>query len=646
MATLPRVGNSLAAAGAAGVAGEDLLVVISPCATNADATPRILGSAAAVYAQHGYCEGVEYVARHVDETALSVAFVGIPIATPGVVGRDNTSGNAGTSVTSITAGSSGVLHEHDGVLTCEVGGTVGTDQIILGLSLDGGKSTKKIRLGTATSYVVPYFGITIGATVGTLTAGQTLHTWHGTGPRGDSTGWAAAFTALADETWIPRSLINLGDMQTDTEVSAMVTLLGAYETTAGKIATMRMSVLDRLPLASLSSTSHRMSTANVTFAEVGATGDTITRASGSWITDGFATGDILTISGSASNDATLAAAATVTSATVVTLDTDDLVAEGPVANVTITGEASLTFSDAADTIVRSSGSWLADGFRIGDVVTIADSVSNNGAFTVTDVTAATLTLEANDLANEVIGATAITVTAGQTEAAWIAAISSEFASIDDDEHVDLSCGKARKFSSFSQWHLRTPAAWDASCREYQHDMHIDVWRVSDGPTGASLTDADDVRVEYDDRVGGGAASAARFTSYRTWNNRNGVFLANSLTRALDASLLVQTHNTMVVNRARNVCNSATQFKVGAVLAKSADGTLTSAARKEVESFVNTSLAKDLLANKRDEGPRCSNVQWAMASDDDFSVPEPVTTGVLTVDLNGTIHSILTTTRVR
>mgnify|MGYP006958864321 CR=1 FL=1 len=35
----------------------------------------------------------------------------------------------------------------------------------------------------------------------------------------------------------------------------------------------------------------------MTFAEVGATGDTITRAAGSWISEGFAIGDTVTVSG-------------------------------------------------------------------------------------------------------------------------------------------------------------------------------------------------------------------------------------------------------------------------------------------------------------------------------------------------------------
>ena len=650
MGTLPSASNTLATGAAASVSGSDLICLVGPVPSSYDAVPRLFGSASAVYSQHGYSELTEYAARHADETGLPFLVIGIPIATPGAVGRDDVSGNTGACVTTVTAGADGVLCEHDGVLTVITGGTVGTDQIILGLSMDGGTSTKRIRLGTATSYVIPYFGVTISFTSASLVAGDTIHTWHGSGPLADSDGWSDAFDALEAQQLQPRTMLLFGDMPSDTEVAALLVLLNAHETSADRFLLARCSVLDRLPLASMASGTHRMTAANVTFAEVGATGDTIVRATGSWATDGFATGDMLTITGSASNNATHTAKATVTNATTITLDTDDLVAEGPVANVTIVGTPSLTFADATDTVVRaggSPGSWLDDGFRVGDSVVITGTASNNGTFAVTAVTATTLTFEADDLADEVIRITTPTIAAGQTKATWMAAITTEFASIDDDEHVDLSAGKARKYSPYTGWHLRIPAAWDASLREYQHDLHIATWRKLDGPTGASLYDSDGQLVEWDDRVDGGAASAARFTSYRTWaNGPNGAFIAQSLTRALDSSLLVQTHNTLVVNRARAVCQAATESAIGRSLSLNSDGTATTESLREIESYVNAALAKDLLGNAKGEGPRVSNVTWSAATDDVLNVPEAAMNGTLTIYLLGTIHTINTLTVVR
>lgn len=59
------------------------------------------------------------------------------------------------------------------------------------------------------------------------------------------------------------------------------------------------------------------------------------------------------------------------------------------------GALTLTFNDngtSNHTIVRSAGSWLADGVGEGMDVTITGSVSNNSTFTVESVTATTLTL--------------------------------------------------------------------------------------------------------------------------------------------------------------------------------------------------------------------------------------------------------------
>jgi hypothetical protein len=598
-----------------------------------------------VYDQHGYCEAVEYAAYH----RKPIIVIGIPIATAGAIGRENTSGNTDTCVTTVAAGGDGVLAEHDGILKVTTGGTIGTNQIVLSLSLDGGTSYKTVRLGTSSSYTIPYFNVTISFAAGDLTAGETIHTWHGSGPRGDSTGWTSAFTALKNQTTQVRSVLQFGDAQTDTEVSAFLTEIDAYASTNTRFTYGRWGVIDRLPLATLSSTTHRMSAASLTFAEVGATADTITRASGSWASDGFATGDLLTITLSVSNNISTAAACTVTSATVITLDTDDLVDEGPVAGVSVVGEASLTFSDSADTITRaggSPGSWLTDGFRVGDSVTITGTVSNNGTFTVTAATALVLTLEAGDLSDEVIGITTPTIAAGQTKAAWMTAITTEFTPIDDKHRIDLSAGKGRVYSSFTNWHLRWPAGWFASKREYAHDLHVATWRKADGPVDANLWDTDGQLVEWDDYTDGGSGTAARFTTMRTYaNGPAGAFIARSMTRALDSSLLVDTHVVAVVNQARTVAQSAAEDIIGKALKKKSDGTATKESLREITSYVNQIVQTEMLSDKRSEGPRCSDITWTPADDDPLGIAEPVVNSTLAINILGTIHTVNIVTKV-
>lgn len=644
MATLPSANTAVQDTAAAVASGIDTIALWSPCAVSADGVPRLFGSAAAIYAQHGYCEGVEYAALHAARTRKPILFSGLPIATPGVVGRVNTSGNTGTSVASVAAGSSGVLAEHEGRVTVLTGGTVGTSQIVLGVSLDDGTTVRRVRLGTATSYALPFVGVTLSLTAGgTLVAGDTIITWYGSAPKSDATGWATARAALAAQLRGCRTVLLCGDLDTATEAQALVDEMNSYETANERFTLVRASVLDRAPLAAMGAHTYRMTgTPTITFAEVGEAGDTITRSAGSFIADGFQAGDLIVVTGSDGNNITAVLANV--AASVLTLGADDLVAEGPVSGVTIVGHEALVFDAAADTVTRSRGSWLDDGFRVGDSVTVAGSASNDGTRTVAAVTDTVLDL-GDGLVNETIRADAVTVTAGQTKAAWMAAIDAEFASIDAQPRIDLSAGRGRVMSPFSHWARRTPAGWFASCREYQHDLHIATWRKSDGPVGASLLDSNGNLVEWDDRVDGGAGCAARFTTLRTWaNGPGGAFVAMSLTRAADASLLSQTHNAAVVNLACTTVQLATENVIGRSLTLNADGTATREALNTIATEVNAALGLALLTS-RGEGPRASSATWTPSSTDVLNVAEAVLTGVLELNLNGTIHSVDTRVRV-
>lgn len=628
--------------------GTDVICVLAPVPVGADITPRMFGGASAVYAQHGYNEGVEYVAYHVTNTRKPVYFVGLPIGTPGVIGREDTSGNTGSSVSTLAAGSSGVLAEHDGVLTVIKGGTVGTDQIILGLSLDGGLTTRRLRLGTATSKQFDYVGITVSLTVGTLVAGDTIHTWHGSGPLSDSADWTAARTALAAKLQGFRSVLLIGDLQQDTDASAYLAELNAYETENQRFIYGRAALYDRLPQAAMAQVRARMTgSPTLTFAEVGGTGDTITRSAGSWTADGFAVGDTITVTGSVSNNVTGPIADITTGGTVIVLGTTDLVNENAVAGCTVVGTPTLTFAEvgaSGDTITRSRGSWLDDGFRTGDVITIVDTVSNNVASaTLTNVTATVLTLDTTDLTAETIGSYGVSITAGQTKATWAAELVDEFEGVDGEFRLDMSMGRYPVVSPFSGWFRRIPAAWVASVREYQHDLHVATWRKMDGPAVSALDDASD---EYDDRTDGQAASLSRFTSLRTWGNGpGGIFVSNSLTRATEGSLLSLTNNVAVVNLACTVCQLATENIVGRSLVLDDEGHATSDSLSTITSEVNTALDLALLQN-RGEGQRCSKAVWTPSADDLLNVPEANLTGVLDLVLNGVVHKVTTTVKVR
>lgn len=630
-------------AGSSGASGLDVLCVMAPVSQNADMKGRFFGNTDDLIAFHGFSDGADYCSFHFAETGLGVYFVGLPIITPGAIGRVNTSGNTGSSAVSAVAGGSGVLGEHSGSVKVLNGGTVGTDQIVLEVSADGGRSTRTVRLSTATSYTIPDIGVTLNFTVGTLNTGETVLTWFGSGPLSDATSRGTARQNLGAGTQAIRSILYIGDVATGPEAQGILDDLNTYETSNERFVYGRVSVKDRLPYSTLSHVQAIMTgSPALTFAEVGSTGDTITRATGSWLADGFAPGDWITITGTASNN--VSGPCTAVTATVITMGSTDLTPEvTSVARVTAT--PTLTFAAAGHTITRSRGSWLDDGFRVGDVPTITGSVSNNTTLgAATAVTATVLTFGAG-VVDESASSSAVTITAGQTKAAHVAAMAAQFASVDGPTafRIDLGIGRARKASPYNKWQHRRPVTWAASLREYRNDLHVPAWRKSLGNTGWDLKDTQNQLVEYDDRADGSAASQARFTSFKTWGNGpSGAFISQCLTRASDSSLLSQTHNVSVVN----LCCTTTQINtenaaIGVDLELDDAGHATAASLSQLASRVNQALKSDLLENKKGQGTRASSAVWTPSTDDILNVPNAVLTGVVKLQLKGTVHDINT-----
>lgn len=650
--TLPSATTTVSETSSAPATGVNYICVMAAVPTNADSVPRVYGNANAIYTQHGYSDGLEYAALHFEETGLPLIFIGMPITTPGTVGRFNASGNTGTSVCSCAVGGSGSLTETDGVVRAVNSGTVGTDNMVIEYSLDGGRAFQRVKLGTATAYTIPYVGLALSFTAGTLVAGETILTWHSTAPMWGTTAISTAKTNLAAQSRQMRSWMVVGDITNSTFAGYITTAVNGYETANDRFVYARANVPDRLPYSTMSDVQQRMSGApNITFLEVGVTGDTITRSAGSFITDGFVNGDTIRVTGSVSNNV-VGVVATV-AASVLTMDTTDLANEGPVAGVAITSEPTLTFAEVGatgDTITRNRGSWLADGFRDGDRITITGTATNNITNAlVTTVTATVITLDTQDLTAEVIGTHGVTVTAGQTKAAWVAAQDAAFTTVSAQKRLDLGLGRGYKYSALTGFEHRRPVAWAASLREYRKslDVHIPTWRKDDGPCdGWDLNDSDGDLVEFDERVDSGGL-AAGFTCFRTWGNGPaGAFIAMSITRTSEASILSRTHNMAVLDVAMTVCQAETENAVGQVLQLKSDGTATPASLSRIESRVNSALARELLQEKVSGcGPRASGATWAAATDDVLNVPGATLHGVLSLSLNGTIEQVDTVVRV-
>lgn len=655
----PSATTTVSAQAAKPGAGLNYLHVLACCATAADYTPRVYTNAEALLSVHGYCEGAEFVDRFTRKTRKPVLFVPMPIAQAGVIGRQNTSGNSGTCVTTLAAGPNGILAESDGVVEVESGGTIGTDQIKLKISLDGGRTFKKIRLGTASSYTIPHHDITVAFGAGTLVAGDTVHTWHATAPRWDSAGLTAARNAMAASQKTARSALVVGDLKVEADAVDVLSEFVAYATTNERFSLARAQLRDRLPYAAMSHVLARMSGApNVTFAEVGAGNDTATRSAGSFSADGFVNGDTVRITGAVAGAGhnNIVGVANVTSPTVLTFPAAaaDFDNEGPIAGVSMTAEPTLTFVDGGvgtDSLTRNRGSWIDDGFRIGDVLTITGTASNNGGtYVVTAITATTLTFATGTVTAEVIGSSVVTIIAGEIKAAWMADLDAEFADVRGaaDFRLDLTAGRVRGKSELTGYKYRLPAAWVITIREYQHDIHVAPWEKDIGALDVDLDleDADGALVEWDERLDGGGL-AAGFSCLTTWaNGPAGVFCSMALTRAEEGVGLQLTHNAHVANLACSVNQATTENAVGRTLVLDKDtGYATPDSLAKLKAEVVTALEGELLEDKLGEGQRASAVDWTPATDDDLRGSNATLNGVLELNLRGTIVHVNTRVNV-
>src|SRR5207248_5478034 len=70
----------------------------------------------------------------------------------------------------------------------------------------------------------------------------------------------------------------------------------------------------------------------------------------------------------------------------------------PTVTFTATAANALTFVEAGsfDTITRASGSFVTDGFKAGDYLTVTGTPFNAGVYKIRSVTALVITLEATD----------------------------------------------------------------------------------------------------------------------------------------------------------------------------------------------------------------------------------------------------------
>ena len=164
--------------------------------------------------------------------------------------------------------------------------------------------------------------------------------------------------------------------------------------------------------------------ADIAFVDGDLGNDSITDSKGGFLAAGFEAGDVIVVSGSASNDGTY----TIITANPGSLEVDtvSLTPEVAVQRVTIiaSGYESNTISFVGnsdsgtnDEIIDLSNDFTLAGFATGDVIVVSGSVNNAGTYTIISATVDTIEVSPESLTSEPAG-TPITIT--DTEHYWTA----------------------------------------------------------------------------------------------------------------------------------------------------------------------------------------------------------------------------------
>lgn len=242
MAELPNASVVIDDTLVAGAAGTGYLAIFACVSANDDGVPRVFGSTKGILDTHKYSRGASLAAHFIRDTRKPVVFVPLPITTAGAVSDLDVTDVTGTSVITVTAGTDGIAEEADAIVTVTKGGTIGVAGIEFTYSMNGGRDSKLVRLGTANSYTIPYFGAKLNFAAGTLIAGD-VATFKLTPPMWAAADLTAARGKLAEQQNLIRSAIVAEDCDA-TDAGDVLTEMNAYETENERFTGARVSTID------------------------------------------------------------------------------------------------------------------------------------------------------------------------------------------------------------------------------------------------------------------------------------------------------------------------------------------------------------------------------------------------------------------
>lgn len=621
MSQLPRATVTLDATGGGVAKGSELLCIMSCSQSGPIADPRLIGRVQAQLDEFGRSEGLELGGHNIELNDLPHLFIRLATATAGAITHVDASAWTGTSLPSA---SGTPLDDEEIHLEFTTAGTRGTNGSIFRVSRDGGRTwSGYTRLGTATSYVIPDTGITIAFSYGTLAGTFKVYCQ---APRWDAAGLTAAFTALAGQSQLPRLIVVCGDVVSASELQTVIDRISAYESSNQRHAHVICNAIDRRRSAAMQKTGGVLGRAGSLPADVDfdAGADTITRDSGSWLDDGFAVGDSVTVT--TPLNIGVKGVISALSATVMTLPSSPgLTAESNLAGsaISITSVAPGDLDFTTTTITRNVGSWVTDGFKIGDYVDVTGTASNNTRLgPLTNVSATVLTFAAGGTSESNVSALGVTITRTQLESDWQSAVETIVGVSPSTQKTSvrtvLAAGRMRRLSPVSANRKRRPYAWALACRTMGHDLHVSAAKVENGPLeGWGITDDNGVREEHDDRVAGGFMASIRVAAAQTHDviGVSGVYAGIPVTLAADDAPLSRLPVGLVGNLACTIAKSGYTRKLNTDVETTKDKIITRKEAERIDAGVTKALRSALLARGL-EGARASDVTATM----DRSIP--------------------------
>jgi hypothetical protein len=134
-----------------------------------------------------------------------------------------------------------------------------------------------------------------------------------------------------------------------------------------------------------------------------------------------------------------------------------------------------------------------------------------------------------------------------TEAAWITAITTEFAAT-SAKRVGVTAGHYLTVSPLDGWMYRRPLSFALAARLVSKAIHIDAGRVKDGALAGITYSLTDGKVYHDERNTPGL-DTARFATARTLIGRQGLFITNPMIMAPSGSDFVWWQYRSVMDKA-------------------------------------------------------------------------------------------------